>query len=143
MRVASRSIRLFAAAVVLFGGMPAWQHSHAGGNRPHNHSAANDHDHDCLAQSHAHLHGSLFGVDFTLPLESDDHDSVRAQPTYLVAAPAAVESGQTHSQFVAFAPSPLEVGGPLQTVPTFRCKTAIAAPLSDNARHERSGVQLI
>lgn len=143
MRVANRLIRLLAAAVVMFGGMPAWQHSHAGGNRPHDHSAADDHDHDCLAQSHTHLHGSLFGVEVTLPVDSDDHDSDQGQPTFLFAAPASVESGQTHSQFVALAPPSLDICGPLQTVPTFRCKTAIAAPLSDNARHERSGVQLI
>jgi hypothetical protein len=127
--------------MVLGGGVPAWQHSHAAGDRPHDHSAADDHD--GLAASHTHQHVTLFGFDFTLPVDPDDHDSDEGQPTYLVAAPSAIELDQSDSHFVAWALPIFNSGEPVQIVPTFRCVTAIAAPLSDNARHERSGVLLI
>ena len=137
--VASRAVRLLMVGPLLFTGVPAWQHSHAAGNRPHSHA----HDHDGFGESHAHLHVTLFGVEFTLPVESDDDDSDEGQSTFLVAAPTAIDPGQSLLHFAALVQPILNVGEPLQIESTFRCITASAAPLCDTARHERSGVQLI
>ena len=163
MHIAGRSIRVILGAAVLFGNTPAWRHAHAAGDRPHDHDHlehiqqahghhshgphdharrnSSGHHHDQITVKHrAHVHLAVFGVGVTLPLEDDD--SEQGQPTILVAAPATVELGQSHWDFIYFAPSPRMVGESLPDAPKLRCKTAIAARLSDNARHERSGVQL-
>lgn len=143
MRATGLVIRSLIVGLLLFGNVPAWKHAHPGGDSLHSH-----HDHDCAdhvaGASHAHTHFTLLGIEFTwpAPAESDDEPE-QGQPTFLVAAPSAVECGQTPSH-----PLPLEVPildgvQPVQVAPQFRCKTASAAPLCDIARHERSGVLLI
>ncbi len=136
-----RSIRFLLAGVVLLAGVPAWRHAHVGGDRPHSH--AHEHDHDGLGESHAHLHVVLFGVECTIPLPADEDDSRAGHTTFLVSAPIVMDAAQSFSHFATLAPPAYAVGEPVQAVPTFRCIAASAAPLSDNARHERSGVLLI
>lgn len=139
------SIRLLLVFGILLSGVPAWQHSHDAGNRPHSHvhEHATEHDHDGLGESHPHLHVTLFGVEFTIPVESGDDDSRQGESTFLVAVPIAVDFGSTASHFAALAQPTLDLGEPAQIVPNFRCLAAMAAPLSDNAHHQRSGVLLI
>jgi hypothetical protein len=85
----------------------------------------------------------LFGIEFTLPVEGDDDDSDEGQPTYLIAAAPTIALGPAPAHFIAWALPVLDLCEAVQIAPTFRCKTAVAAPLCDTARHERSGVQLI
>jgi hypothetical protein len=140
-------LRIALSFGVLFIGVPAWRHSHAGGDRPHSHTHDRELDHchetSGLEASHAHLHITLFGVEFTLPVEPQEDESDQGQSTLLVAAPTAMEPGQSPPHFIAVAQPTLRLGVPLQIVPSFRCITASAAPLCDTARHERSGVLLI
>jgi hypothetical protein len=96
-----------------------------------------------MGTSQAHLHVSLFGIEFTLPVEQDDDDSDEGQPTHLIAAAPTIALAPSPSHFIAWTLPILDFGEPVPIAPTFRCKTAVAAPLCDTARHERSGVQLI
>lgn len=129
---------------VLLTGVPAWQHAHAAGDKPHGHhqDPGHGHDHDGLAECHCHLHFWLLGVVFTLPVESDDSDSHEEQATFLVASPTVIDAVQPLN-FVSGAVSILQAGEPARIEPTFRCIAASAAPLCDTARHERTGVLLI
>jgi hypothetical protein len=136
----NRAIRLLLVCPLLLLGVPAWRHSHPGGDRPH--SAVHDDLHAGMGESHAHLHVTLFGVEFTLPVESDDEDAEEEQTAFLIAASIAIDTVPT-SHFVVLAQPILDIGEPLQIVPTFRRITASAAPLCDTARHQRSGVLLI
>ena len=128
------------AISMLLIGMPARQHSHAAGDRPHSHGNARNvhshdghahqhehgHDHDGLAPSVAHVHVTLFGVDFTLPAESDDGETEEGQSTFLGSAPTAIELGQA-LQFAFLSQPILNNGEPLQIAPTFCCCMASAA----------------
>lgn len=145
MRFGHDSFRFLLAFGILLSGVPAWQHSHDAGDRPHSHvhEHASEHDHDGVGESHPHLHLTLFGVEFTIPVESEDDDSWQGRTTFLAAVPTLVDVTPTASHFAALAQPMIEPGEPVEIVPTFRCISALAAPLSDNARHERSGVLLI
>jgi hypothetical protein len=129
------------ALSVLLAGAPAWQHSHPLEHHAHRH--AHDHDHGVTGEPHPHRHVALLGVELTLPAEPDDDHSQEDQPAYLVAAPSLANVGQPPAHFAALAQPICQHDEPLQVVPPFRCKVALAAPLCDTARHERSGVQLI
>jgi hypothetical protein len=157
MQLGAYSIRLVLVFGLLLTGVPAWEHSHNAGNRPHSHARAtgharasghahrhaSEHAPDGVGESQPHLHVALFGVEFTIPVESESELSWRGETTFLMAASVVVDLTPTASHFAALAQPMLEVGEPVQIVPTFRCISAVAAPLSDNARHERSGVLLI
>ena len=98
-----------------------------------------------------HLHLSIFGFSFTLPQPSNSDDGDPGQNGDLICirldqqnctpagnglhSPTFLDGGST-SLIV-------QVDGGLLTRPRFSPITAIAAPLCDTARHERSGVQLI
>ena len=141
-----RSLTCFSlVAALLFAGLPAWEHAHAGGNRTHDHG----HEHHGSGEPHAHFHVTLFGIEFTLPVESDgqdesddNDDSSAGKSTYLVSAPASPDAAQSSLPL-----SPclvlFDTAQVLQSLPTFHSKTAVAAPLCDAARHERSGVLLV
>ena len=131
-----------------FIGVPARQHSHAAGDRPHSHVHAHqvhdhEHEHNGLGPSVAHTHVTLFGVDFTLPAESEDDASREDRCTFLGQTPSGIETDQSASRFSVVAEPEFDSGELLPTVPTFRSIAASAAPLCDTARHERSGVLLI
>jgi hypothetical protein len=96
-----------------------------------------------MDESIAHMHVTLFGIEFTLPIEGNGDDSRQGQATYLVEATAAPEIGQAPPHPLPLTTLALESAPAPRAVPTFRCKAAAAAPLCDSARHERSGVQLI
>jgi hypothetical protein len=146
-------IAVVLAVSTLFIGMPARQHSHAAGDRPHSHLHArhvhahhghdHEHVHDGVESSYAHVHVTLFGVDFTLPADSDDDKNHDARCTFLGQAPSGVEMDQSNSHSSLVADPVMDAGRPLSIVPTFRSIAAAAAPLCDTARHERSGVLLI
>jgi hypothetical protein len=141
--VMGRFFRVLLSAVLLLTGVPAWQHSHVHGDRPHSHHGHRHHELDGISRSRAHLHVTLLGVDFTLPVPSDDDDqSAQGQPTYVVGAPVVVDVAHAAQPVFPVKPGP-DLGEPCRCEPVFRCKTALAAPLCDTARHERSGVQLI
>ncbi len=144
MQLGGYSIRLLLVFGILLTGVPAWEHSHDGGNRPHSHAHghAPQHDHDGVGESQPHLHVTLFGVEFTIPVESEGDHSPQGQTTFLVAVPTVVESNSATSHFAALAQPMLDLDEPVRIVPTFRCLSALAT-LSDNARHERSSVLLI
>jgi hypothetical protein len=91
------------------------------------------------------MHVTVLGIELTLPAPParDDRASEQEKPTYLVAAPPSVDLEHTSGHFVTADMTGLPTGEPVAITCNFRCKTACAAPLSDNARHERSGVQLI
>ena len=160
MQLAPHAFRFLLIFGMLLSGVPAWQHSHDAGDRPHRHAhdghAHDGHAHDghsqgsrsedgCdgVSQSHAHVHFALFGLEFTIPVESDDDDSWHGQTTYLAAAATVMEFAPTSSYFAALAQPMLKADERVQVVLTFRSISAPAAPLSDNARHERTGVLLI
>jgi hypothetical protein len=140
---ASFLLRLLISAMLLVAGVPVWKHSHEGGDRPHHHSR-HEHHHHGLGQSQAHVHLAFFGVEFTMPVGSDDEDDAPTpgQMTFLVAAPMA-PGVDYDSQFLLLPQPTLELGNSSPCEPAFRSKTVVAAPLCDTARHERSGVQLI
>jgi hypothetical protein len=141
---ANRLIVVLLALNTLLIGVPARQHSHAAGDRPHSHGHSQRHQHeqDGMGSSVAHMHVALFGVEFTLPAESSDDASHEGHATFLVASPPAIDANQA-SHFAHLVQPVLDVGQPVQAVATFRCITASVAPLCDTARHERSGVLLI
>jgi len=126
---------------LLFTGVPIWQHSHPGGDRPHYHHDHGHPDHEGTGLAHAHV--TLFGVEFTIPAESSNDESDESRATFLIAAPVIACEMSHDCSLVHLAQPILNAGELIQIVPAFRCKTAIAAPLCDTARHERSGVQLI
>jgi hypothetical protein len=149
MHPTGRLLRVPCAFAILVAGAPAWQHSHVAGDRPHTHShhdlATHAHDDHGIERPRPHLHVALFGIEFTLPIDSDDDDDDAGQShaTFLSAAPAGLDASLSFAHFAASAQPMVDLGELPQAAPTFRCKTAIAAPLCDTARHERSGVQLI
>ena len=153
-----RFIAVVLAVSTLFIGVPARQHSHAAGDRPHSHLHArhvhahdvdahhghdHEHAHNGVDSSYAHVHVTLFGVDFTLPADSDDDENHDVRCTFLGPAPSGVETDQSNSQLSVVAEPVMGAGRPLSIVPPFRSIAAAAAPLCDTARHERSGVLLI
>lgn len=144
MQGTSLLLRLSLVFGVLFTGVPAWQHAHAAGDRPHAHRHGQDHEHehDGMEDCHCHRHFWLLGVVFTLPIESDDGDSHEEQTTFLVASPTVMDAVQP-LHFVSPALSILQAGEPARIEATFRCLAASVAPLCDAARHERSGVLLV
>jgi hypothetical protein len=143
-RVMLSTTRVLTVVLVLFAGAPAWRHAHPNGNRPHTHSEHEHHDHAGLAECQAHVHVTLFGIELTLPVQSEDTDAdEQGRVTYLVAACPTIEATQSCHYFDAVDHSLCDVDEPLQLAPTFRCKTPAATFLCDTARHERSGVQLI
>jgi hypothetical protein len=148
-----RLTAVFLTVSTLLIGVPARQHSHAVGDRPHSHDHAHcghtedgqshQHQHNGVGSSVAHVHVTLFGVDFTLPADSDDDENHDARCTFFGPAPNAIELDQSASDFSAVAEPVFDAGEPLAMVLTFRSIAASAAPLCDTARHERSGVLLI
>lgn len=141
---ANHLIVVVLALNTLLMGVPARQHSHAAGDRPHSHGHGQGHDceEDGVGSSVAHMHVTLFGVEFTLPAESSDDDSHEGRATFLVTAPPTIDANPA-SHFAWFAQPVLDIVQTVQAAPAFRCITASAAPLCDAARHERSGVLLI
>jgi len=146
-----RFIAVVLAVNTLFIGVPARQHSHAAGDRPHSHlhtrhvhtHHGHDHAHNGVESSYAHVHVTLFGVDFTLPADSDEDTDHDARCTFLGPSPSGVVMDQSASHSSLVAEPVMDAGRPLSIVPTFRSIAAAAAPLCDTARHERSGVLLI
>lgn len=96
-----------------------------------------------MGPSHAHTHVTLFGVDFTLPAESDDDQSREVRCTFLGQTPSGIETGQSTSRFSVVAEPVFDSGELLPVVATFRSIAASAAPLCDTARQERCCVLLI
>lgn len=137
-------LRIALAAGVLLTGVPAWQHAHAAGDKPHGHHHERDHEHndDGMGDCHSHIHFWLLGVVFTLPVESDEGDSHEDQATFLVASPTVMDAVQP-LHFFSPAFSILQAGEPARIEARFRCIAASVAPLCDAARHERSGVLLV
>jgi len=151
MSILRRVTHILLVASVLFYGAPAWEHSHAAGDQPHDHRAHHDHgdcdhqhghSHDGISASHAHRHVTLLGLEFTLPLESTDDDGDGGD-TVLISTKLSIAIELDATMLSALASPQAEYGPPIGQRPTFRIKAAIAAPLCDTARHERSGVQLI
>jgi hypothetical protein len=144
---------------LLWAGVPAWQHAHPAGDRPHSHHDDWHHDsrhhghghhgqereHHGAGESHAHVHVTLLGIGFTLPAPDNDseEESEQGHPTYLVTAPIASVAGASLWHLVWCAQPLPELGQISPSTGTFRPQTVGAAPLCDTARHERSGVQLI
>lgn len=140
-------------------GVPARQHSHVAGDRPHSHGNSHDgahhvhahhvhdhgheHEHNGVGSSVAHVHVTLFGVDFTLPAESDDDASSEERCTFLGQTPSGIEMSPSTSHFSVVAEPMFDAGELLPMVATFRSIAASAAPLCDTARQERCCVLLI
>ena len=144
---AHRLIRTLLALAILGMGVPAWRHSHPDGDVHHRHERGHAHQHGHhvagMGASHAHLHVSLFGVEFTLPVENDDDDSEQGETSFLASCPTVVVPAPSAADFAVVTRPCFGVGERSPDAATFRLIAASVAPLSDNARHERSGVQLI
>ena len=145
-------IAVVLAVCTLLIGVPARQHAHAAGDRPHSHGHGHEHsrhvhehghEHDGLGSSYAHVHVTLFGVDFTLPANSDDDEGREERCTFLGQTPSGIELDRSASHFSVVAEPVFDFGELFPVVATFRSIAASAAPLCDTARHERSGVLLI
>jgi hypothetical protein len=136
------AVRACLSMAVLLSCAPAWKHAHAGGQQPHIHAHGHAH-HDHGLGQFVHVHLTVFGFDFTLPAETDEGDDDGGCPVCLSAEYASVDSKPAPSGFVPLDGTLADQGHLLPAVAPFRCRTAIAAPLCDTARHERSGVQLI
>ncbi len=163
--------RLSVAVIVSLanGGGPGLWHAHAGGERPHRHHTPTakhcEHEYKHHGHSHAHPHPSellgadshvhlwLFGFEFaSLPLPYDSREDSDGEWRQFVASPFSVGpsvrqlSGTEYNLFVvAIVNDRLLETRPisLHLADRFASLPAIAAPLCDTARHERSGVQLI
>ena len=141
---------------LLWGGSPRWRHSHIDGNVPHEHTEHDHSEHSHLAshthgdghgngslvESHAHVHFSLLGMNFTFPEGSDDDDSPHGRVTLLVWAPLALNA-VSPSHVDLLAQQTLAIGEPLPLESLFRCIAVDASPLCDTARRDRTGVLLI
>ena len=145
--------------------MPAFQHAHDGGDKPHDHEASvehsHSHDHDCAEHHHhhgtrdprlltnsvAHVHVSCFGFEFSLPLQDESEHSdlsnsgsiafVKPHDECLQAPPAV-----NAILYTLLMPHVIQSSGILPIVGHFSFRPADSIPLCDTARHERSGVQL-
>ena len=161
-------IRQVLAAIVLLGSLspPAYQHSHAGGQGPHQHSGHDFHSHhDDHAIATPHSHGPLlvatpaahahwtflfFSVTLpvgdesdnrTLPVEVFDHAVILARSAGLdsvstFAADVRAQIGAPHHWILHWTQR-----GTAHGIPPFFL--SLPNRLCDTARHERSGVQLI
>ena len=165
---------LLSTLVLAWGIVPsAIRHGHEGGeDTNHRHEAVANHgrDHDDRGHSSdadsqpagsevspavlrslvVHLHWSLFGVDFSVPVSEDDQPddgSNAAEPAVVrlvdsVPTPA-IENDRSPSNSLVTASQP---GLDSAVVPTSSLTTPSltqSAPLCDRARHERSGVLLV
>jgi hypothetical protein len=168
-------LRSCLAAMVLFGSVapPACEHSHAGGQAPHRHGAADGHDHDhahhteahAVALNHSHnddlqldaaptLHAHWSFLIFDLSWPVDEKDGRRPQPDELLdQALAQVRSAGAPTNNLADSAFLLPFVAMKSWAAHCVCdvKPARLQPLyqslrhllCDAARHERSGVQLI
>jgi hypothetical protein len=135
-------LKVWLVVGVLLTGVPAWQHAHAAGDQPHSHHGDHAHGHDGMGASHSHLHFWLFGMNFTMPVESGDSDSQDGESTFLVSAATVLEAAQPLG-LACFSEPTCAFGTQATTEASFRSITASAAPLCDTARHERSGVLIV
>ena len=165
---------LLLSALVLAWGIvpPAVRHGHEGGeDTTHRHDVVAHQGHDRDDRGHStdatsqpagsevspavlrslvvHLHWSLWGVDFSVPVSEDDQqddESNAAEPVLVrlvdsVPTPVAESNGSASIDPVTV----WQLGLDSAVVPTSSLTTprlAQSAPLCDRARHERSGVLL-
>jgi hypothetical protein len=166
---------LLLSALVLAWGIvpPAIRHGHEGGEEAnHSHEAVAHHEHDHDGHQHpghedsqpagavvspgafrglvVHLHWSLFGVDFSVPVsqnEPPEDGSNNAEPALVrlvdsVPSPVLGNSSFAGDSSAAAAQAGLDSAvAPTSLLTTG--KLTQSAPLCDRARHERSGVLLV
>lgn len=146
--ITHRLARILVAVAVASCGLPAWEHSHPGGDRPHDHRADRHRGgenlvHDGLAPSRPHRHVCLFGFDVSVPVDAGSDTSEIARLTLLTQSLQAPELQRSRGEFVIWSLPLRAPGEPVAAELDFHSKPVCAAFLSDTARHERSGVQLI
>jgi hypothetical protein len=151
-------LRILLAASVLFAGVPVvWQHSHAGGDLAHSHAHdqhtrhqhqhhghphhQQHHQHGSDA-GHAHLHFSLFGVEETVPLGSQEDGARDERTTFFVVAPTVMDASPVWQFAFVAAPMPRR-GKLLQPATVRRYVSDCAALLPSNAHLEHSCVLLV
>jgi hypothetical protein len=166
---------LLLSALVLAWGIapPAIRHGHEGGeDSSHRHDAVayHGHDHDdrgyfadeasqpadsgvsptVLRGLVVHLHWSLLGVDYSMPVSEDDQPGDVSNPADLVvvrlvdSVPTPVLGNNGSSSLCPVAVSQPGLNSPVvQTVSLAKPSLVPSAPLCDRARHERSGVLLV
>jgi hypothetical protein len=151
---------------------PAFAHAHPGGDRahdhqtvdsrPHSHSHDGDHRHPHAADDHIthrnqitgaipHVHLSCFGLDFTLPIDSESdsplHDSIEWNVGLcgeVWQSCVTVRTAYSSSAAIPIAPFIYAVNlVKLNSRLSRGFRIACHIPLCDTARFERSGVQLI
>ena len=165
---------LLSALVLAWGIVPsAIRHGHEGGeDSSHRHDAVADHGHDhddrgyfaeessqpaesgvspaVLRGLVVHLHWSLWGVDYSVPVSEDDQpDDAKnaAEPVVVrlvdsVPMPVLENNGWSSRSSVAVSQAGLDLPV-VQTVSLATPGLAQSAPLCDRARRERSGVLLV
>jgi len=163
---------LSAAVLMSASARPAIDHAHRGGDKPHQHAQASHarrhghpHRHHAhlakratyktfeIANRERHVHVSWFGVELTLRapvLPDDSMREVDGQSQFVVVpcVVVPVDSQSTQLKPDIWLSTQFESGGAHSFMPVpisgrFSNTPAIATPLCDTARHERSGVQLI
>ncbi len=153
--------RLLAAALLMMAGLSAgMRHAHQGGESAHDHEDAN-HRLAMLGAQFAspggagwfsaplHMHIFLLGFQFTVPAEEESGDSETDSGEHLVVvrilgdelSDSVARVGAVVEDFSATSPATDIVVVPA-TLPEAPLERVRALPLCDNARHERSGVQL-
>lgn len=166
---------LLLSALVLAWGIvpPVVRHGHEGGeDTTHRHNAVAPQGHDCGNRGHSidadsqpagaegspavlrslvvHLHWSLWGVDFSVPVSQDDQPSDEGNATESVVV-CLVDSVPTpvteNNSFASIDPVTIWQFGLASTVVQTSSlplsSRTQSAPLCDRARRERSGVLLV
>jgi hypothetical protein len=174
-RFSRTATNLFLSALVLAWGIvpPAVRHSHEGGeDTRHRHDAVADHGHDHGERGHTgdadsapagsdvspavlralvvHLHWSVFGVDFSVPVPEDDQPNDGSNDAELavvrlvdsVPTPAIDRNGPASIAPMTVAQLGLE-SAVVPNPPLASFHLTQPVPLCDRARHERSGVLLV
>jgi hypothetical protein len=165
-------VRLFLSAVLLLpdGGITEIRHSHAGGDRPHDHQRIANYDHPidhgsddarccgshdlagrCLVNAGGvpHVHVAWFGFHFTYPSPSDSENANHDAQDSLIAQLLNISASPEPAPVVAveFVQVVDHDAGRYQEITEparMRCSNMPAFTfLCDTARHERSGVQRI
>jgi hypothetical protein len=173
-RLSGTATNLLLSALVLAWGIvpPAVCHGHEGGeDTTHRHNTVAHQGHDCGNRVHSidadsqpagaegspvvlrslvvHLHWSLWGVDFSVPVSEDDqpdNEGNAAEPVIVrlvdsVPTPVTENNGFTSIDPVTVWQFGLD-SAVVQTSSLPLSSRTQSAPLCDRARHERSGVLL-
>ncbi|MBI3463274.1 MAG: hypothetical protein HY000_09475, partial [Planctomycetes bacterium] len=132
-------------------------HEHAALGHSHDHGGDSSSEHEIPAATIAvsnhvgylHMHISVLGIDVTVPVSPGPNESNGDSGEHTVVIAGLVGDSMPPAQVrtafdLGLVDARLDYHGPaLPFAPRFSCTPAIAAPLCDIARHERSGVQLI